>query len=77
VDERNCVILDDFNISEIDWMGGMARGQVVELLEVVEESLMEQLVRFTTHLRGNVMDLVKTNISGRVMEVTEKASWEK
>ncbi len=72
MDERNCVILDDFNISEIDWMGGMARGQVVELLEVVEESLMEQLVRFTTHLRGNVMDLVKTNISGRVMEVTEE-----
>ncbi len=45
---------------------------MVELLEVVEESLMEQLVRFTTHLRGNVMDLVKTNISGRVMEVTEE-----
>ncbi len=44
MDERNCVILDDFNISETDWIGGVAGGQVVELLEVVEESLMEQLI---------------------------------
>ena len=33
--------------------------------------MLEQLVKFPTHLKGNILDLVLTNIPERVTEVEE------
>jgi hypothetical protein len=35
-------------------------------------SLMEQLVEFLTHLKGNTLDMILTSILERVMKVTEE-----
>jgi hypothetical protein len=70
--EKNSIILGDFNIPDIDWTRGMARGRSVELLDAVEECLMEQLVEFPTHLKGNTLDLIITNMPERVVEVREE-----
>jgi hypothetical protein len=53
-------------------MRGTARGRSTELLEAVNEGLMEQLVEFPTHLKGNTLDLLITNIPERVVEVTDE-----
>jgi Endonuclease-reverse transcriptase len=60
--ERNCVIVGDFNMQDINWNGGTARGRARELLDAADNRLLEQLVSFPTHLRSNLLDLVLTDI---------------
>jgi hypothetical protein len=59
--EKNSVFFGDFNLPEIDWEGGAARGRAAELLEAAADRLMEQVVTFSTHLCGNTLDLLLTD----------------
>jgi hypothetical protein len=70
--QRNCVLVGDFNLPEIDWQAGTARGRARDLLEAVEDRAMEQLVTFSTHTRGNILDLVLTDIPERITAVSEE-----
>ncbi len=69
--KKNSIFVGDFNLPEIDWNAGTARGRANVLLEAMEESMMEELVNFPTHLKGNTLDLVITNMPERVDEVVE------
>ena len=69
--EEKSVIIGDFNMPDIDWRGGTAKGRAKEFLEAAEDSIMTQLVNFSTHIKGNVLDLVLTNIPERIPEVYE------
>jgi hypothetical protein len=69
--KKNSIFIGDFNLPEIDWSAGVARGRASLLLEAVEESMTEQLVNFPTHLKGNTLDLVITNMPERVEEIVE------
>jgi hypothetical protein len=45
-------MIGDFNVPDINWETGMARGGVdVELLEAAQTAWIEQLVDFPTHIR--------------------------
>jgi hypothetical protein len=55
--EKNCILIGDFNLPEIDWEGGTACGRAAELLDAADDRLLEQLVTFSTHVRGNTLDL--------------------
>ena len=70
--ERNCVIFGDFNLPQIDWAAGTSRGASTVVLDAVEEALMTQMVEFSTQVRGNILDLVITNMPERVQEVREE-----
>ena len=50
----------------------MATGPGKELLEAVEDKLMSQLVEFSTQIKGNILDLVLTNMPERISEVREE-----
>ena len=69
--ERNSVLIGDFNLPEIDWEAGTARGSARNVMEAAEDKLLEQLVDFSTHIRGNVLDLLLTNIPEQILEVEE------
>ena len=69
--EKRSIFIGDFNLPEINWDDGTARGRAAALLEAAESSLMEQLVTFSTHIRGNRLDLLLTNIPERVVNVQE------
>ena len=45
-------MVGDFNLPDINWTEGHARGNTVLLLEATQEKFMEQLVNFKTHIRG-------------------------
>jgi hypothetical protein len=60
--KKNSIFVGDFNLAEIDWNAGTAMGRA---------SMMEQLVNFPTHLKGNTLDFVITNMPERVEEVVE------
>jgi Reverse transcriptase (RNA-dependent DNA polymerase)/Endonuclease-reverse transcriptase len=70
--EKNCLFFGDFNLPDIDWEGGVARGRSRELLEAANDRLLEQLVQFSTHVRGNTLDLILTDIPERVINVAEE-----
>ena len=70
--ERNSIIIGDLNLPEVDWASGTARGRGGLILEAAAESLMEQLVDFPTHTRGNILDVILTNIPERFYEVREE-----
>ncbi len=69
--EKNSVFIGDFNLPDIDWEGGMARGRSAGLMEAIENSFMEQMVDFTTQVKGNILDLIVTNIPERFEDVSE------
>lgn len=70
--ERRSVIIGDFNLPEMDWEKGTARGRTAGLLEAVEDSFMDQLVNFPTQVKGNTLDLILTNIPDMFDEVSEQ-----
>ena len=69
---KNTALIGDINIPHINWeeMNATgARGQ--DLLNVVLEEELEQLVLFPTHDKGNILDLLLTNMANNVVSVTE------
>ena len=48
--------MGDFNLPGIDWVnGGGGRGRDAIFVEAVDNALMQQLVDFPTHLKGNTL----------------------
>ena len=71
--ERSSILLGDFNLPVIDWTEGTAAGPAARsFLEACMESNLEQLVTFPTHVRGNTLDLLLTNMSGNILEVSDQ-----
>ena len=70
--ERNSIFIGDFNLPEINWQTGKTTTRSQVFLDAIEDSAMEQLVSFNTHIKGNLLDLVVTNIPERIMAVEEE-----
>ena len=70
--EKSSIIFGDFNLPEINWESGTTAARSREFLAATEDALMEQLVPFSTQVRGNTLDLVLSNIPERIMEVREE-----
>jgi hypothetical protein len=68
--DKNSVIVGDINLPGIDWERGTATGRrSMQFLEACEDAGLEQLVTFQTQVRGNILDLLLTNIPDRVSDV--------
>jgi hypothetical protein len=65
-------MVGDFNLPGVDWQMGTARHREREVLEATEEKMMEQPVTFSTHTKGNILDLLLTTVPERVTEVREE-----
>jgi hypothetical protein len=69
--EKNSLFIGDFNMPDIDWETGHSSARARPFVEAVEDCMMEQMVNFSTQVKGNCLDLVITNIPERVSEVVE------
>lgn len=67
---KNCFYIGDFNLPEIDWSENSAPRKYQTLLDSCHEYGLEQMVDFSTHKKGNILDLVLTNCPEKVI-VTE------
>jgi hypothetical protein len=66
-------MVGDFNLPNIQWETGQARGKVdEELLEAIQAAGLDQLIDFPTHTRGNILDLILTNIPDRIHNIEDK-----
>ncbi len=68
---RNSILIGDFNMPDIDWEAWTGARKSVGFLDAVEDALLEQMVNFPTHIKGNCLDLVLTNIPERIINVEE------
>jgi hypothetical protein len=68
---KNSLLIGDFNLPNIDWEKGAATGKAADFVTAVEDCMMDQLVSFPTQVKGNILDLVVTNIPERINEVSE------
>ena len=55
----------------IDWVEEKTDAKGRELLETVTEEGLQQLVSFPTHTKGNILDLVITNCTERVIDIED------
>ena len=69
--EGKTVLIGDFNFPEINWETGRTAGRTREFVEATEDKMLEQLVEFSTHTRGNKLDLLLTNIPERILNVED------
>ncbi len=68
---KESVLIGDFNLPEVDWEMGETTRRSRDLVEALDDQLLVQMVDFPTHIKGNVLDLVLTNIPERVIEITD------
>ncbi len=66
--KKDSILIGDFNLPDIDWDTGETS---LRTREFKDDALMEQMVEFKTQVRGNLLDLVLTNVPERVVEVSE------
>jgi len=67
--EKNSILIGDFNLPEIDWGAGTAPARMEPVVAAADNTFMSQLVDIPTHVRGNTLDLVLTNMPDRVPSV--------
>jgi Reverse transcriptase (RNA-dependent DNA polymerase)/Endonuclease-reverse transcriptase len=71
--EKNSILIGDFNLPDIDWDKSTAKNRADQaLLDAAQEANMDQLVGFPTHVRGNKLDLVLSNMPERINNVQDE-----
>jgi len=65
----NSFLFGDFNLPGADWLTMEGDQMAEKFVQTCEEENLAQLVDFSTHTKGNILDLVITNNPGRVRSV--------
>jgi Reverse transcriptase (RNA-dependent DNA polymerase)/Endonuclease-reverse transcriptase len=69
----NTILIGDFNLPGINWIDGVAHGEdLLNVMEACHEKFIEQVIDFPTHLKGNCLDLLLTNIPERILDVANE-----
>ncbi len=68
-ENENHFIIGDFNMTDINWQTLNSCNKYQRFVDTMCEKSMEQLVNFPTHNRGNILDLVFTNVPNRVLNI--------
>ena len=66
---KNTIIIGDINLPHIDWSRGGSDALGRELFESVQERGLVQLIHFPTHDKGNILDLLITNMANKIISV--------
>ena len=67
---KNSIVIGDINLPRIDWSGGgAADAQGRELYNAVLQEDLAQLILFPTHDKGNILDLLITNMANNIISV--------
>jgi Endonuclease-reverse transcriptase len=69
---KNSILIGDFNLPGVCWETGTCRPIERAVVEAIEDRLMVQMVYFATHTKGNILDLVVTNMPERVLDIREE-----
>ena len=66
------MLVGDFNLPGTNWGGGAASGGNEGFVQALQDHYFEQLMDFPTHTKGNCLDLIVTNVPGRISNISEE-----
>ena len=69
--EKNSLFIGDFNLPGIDWSNGSAAGGDINFVNTLQDNLFSQMVDFPTHIKGNCLDLIVTNMPEKIDNICE------
>jgi hypothetical protein len=69
--EKRAMFLGDFNCPKLNINEGRSDNKSRPLLEAAQNSFLENMVDFSTHICGNTLDLLLTNISENIFNVED------
>jgi hypothetical protein len=69
--DGDTILIGDFNFPEIKWQTNTTTARSQAMLDTLEAKQMQQLIHFPTHVKGNILDLIITNSSDRVVNIEE------
>ena len=69
IQEKNSLVIGDFNCPNIDFINQISDRKGVDILESARSSLLVQLIDFPTHNRGNILDCALTNTADRFVNI--------
>ena len=65
------IILGDFNFPSINWQTLLGTSETSSLFcDFVYDNNLDQLVTEPTHVKGNILDLILTNVSDNIQDVS-------
>ena len=67
---KNSILIGDINLPHIDWQSGKTDSRGASFYNAVVEQELEQLVSFPTHNKGNILDLLVTNMCNNIISVS-------
>ncbi len=68
---KAAIVIGDYNLPGINWSKGTSDTKGKNVLRTVEEEGLEQLVNFSTHSKGNILDLVITNCAENIIDISD------
>ena len=67
---KNSILIGDFNFPKINWSLEVGSDQKSRnFLDIIDETQLTQLVDFPTHVKGNILDLVLTNVPEKILNI--------
>ena len=69
--KENSILVGDFNYPGINWELMSSNSAAQDFFDVVCDKFLTQHVDFPTHISGNTLDLVLTNVPNRILNVCE------
>ena len=74
--DKNNLIIGDFNFPTIDWENNSGENKCRPFLDSLNDKFLQQMVDFPTHICGNVLALVLTDIPERIINIEPIGTWE-
>lgn len=69
--DTDTILIGDINMPGVDWERGRGEGAARGLVDVIQQEGLQQLVRFPTHTKGNILDLVITNCADKIIDIKD------
>ena len=66
---KNCVIVGDFNFSEIDWETNGCSARSKMFLDTLNDLFLTQMIDFRTHKSGTMPDLIITDNTNLITDI--------
>ena len=67
----NCIVIGDINLPGINWDVGTSDKKGAAFLTSAETRFLEQMVRFPTHIKGNILDIVLTDKPNNIIDIQD------
>ena len=64
-------MIGDFNMPHVNWSTHSCESKFQNFLDALDENSLDQIIDFPTHVRGNVLDLLLTDVPEKILDVKD------